>query len=72
MGFAVAGGKRRKYAALIPWLQSQGIQQVAVIGSLHSKGSESSIGGQLNIIKKGSRRTSKVFTSLESCRQKEK
>lgn len=36
MGFAVAGGKRRKYAALIPWLQSQGIQQVAVIGSLHS------------------------------------
>ena len=35
-GFAVAGGKRRKYAALVPWLQEQGYAQVAVIGSLHS------------------------------------
>lgn len=35
-GFAVAGGKRRKFGSLVPWLQAEAFEQVVVIGSLHS------------------------------------
>lgn len=35
-GFAIAGGKKRKLASLIPWLHSQGISTVTLLGGANS------------------------------------
>ena len=35
-GFAIAGGKKRKYASLLPWLQQHHFQEAAIIGGSNS------------------------------------
>lgn len=35
-GFAITGGKQRKYASILPWLRDEEIEQVGLIGSANS------------------------------------